>query len=270
MSGAPLSEENESKEPALSDVQCQPAQGVRTIDRAFRVLGAFHHDDSCLSLADLTSRLGMPKPTVLRLAKGLVACGALQNTGGRYYLGPRLFGLSCMARHHDRLSRLARPFMGDLFAATHATIHFAVLDGCSTVIVEKIAGRHSVAVPSGPGARGPVHCTGLGKVLLAYSAAESTDRAIAAGLPQRTARTIVSPAQLRSALEQVRRDGVAYDRAEWSTGIGCVAAPIFGPTGSIVGALSAVGTSNDKWLGQVTSAVRAAATGLTRSASLKL
>ncbi|MGQ4597950.1 IclR family transcriptional regulator domain-containing protein [Nocardia sp. R6R-6] len=256
----------------MTDVDCPSSQGVRTIDRAFRVLGAFEQDDDAyLSLADLTSRSGLPKPTVLRLANGLVACGALEHVDdGRYSLGPRLSELSSLARHHDRLSRLALPYMGDLFAATHATIHLAVLDGRSTVIVEKITGRHSVAVASSPGMRVPAYCTGLGKVLLAYSPAESTDRVVSAGLKRRTVHTVASQAHLRRTLDEVRRAGVAYDRGEMAPEIGCVAAPVFGATGEVLGALSVVGPSKEKWLGQVTSAVRAAAAGLTRRAMVSL
>lgn len=254
----------------MSSIADQSVQGVRTIDRAFRILAAFQSDDANLSLADLHLRLGLPKPTILRLANGLISCGALRLTDGRYQLGPKLLELSSLAHQHDRLARLALPFMGDLFSATQATIHFGVLDRGATVLVEKITGRRSVSVRSAPGMRGPAHCTGMGKVLLAFSPPESTEKVISTGLHRRTARTMVSPSLFRSALADVRRSGVAYDREELVDGVGCVAAPVFGPTGEIVGALSAVGHAQDKWLRQVTPAVRAAASGLTRCATANL
>jgi DNA-binding IclR family transcriptional regulator len=74
-------------------------------------------------------------------------------------------------------------------------VHLGVVDGDGVVYVAKIGGHRQVASPSRIGGRMPLHCTAIGKVLLAYSPPDLVDRVLSAGnLPRRTARTLTAPA----------------------------------------------------------------------------
>ena len=61
--------------------------------RALSVLDAFEYRDRDISLAELTRRAGLPKPTVLRILAELVDWGAVERTDRGYQLGVRLFML---------------------------------------------------------------------------------------------------------------------------------------------------------------------------------
>ena len=76
----------------------RPAQGEPVLDRAFRILTAFEPGRRSLSLAVLSRRAGLPKPTALRLARKLAELGALERAGnGDYVVGLRLLEIASLA-----------------------------------------------------------------------------------------------------------------------------------------------------------------------------
>lgn len=236
-----------------------------TLDRAFLILDSFGPDDGELRLAEIARRTGIPKPTVLRIATALTDWGALERTGAGYRLGVRLFELGGLTRRQRRLRDVALPFMEDLYEATHETVHLAVLEGATTLIVEKIAGHQPIPVPSRVGGRGPAYCTGLGKALLAFSPPEVTEAVIAAGLDRWTPYTIVVPALLRDHLAEVQRSGVAYEREESTVGVVCAAAPVFDRHREVVAAISVAASVHRMSPERLAPAVRTAALSLSRA-----
>ena len=83
----------------------------------------------------------------------------------------------------------------------------------------------------------PLHCSALGKVLLAYGAAQLPGGT----LERRTDKTITSEAALRADLATVRARGYAVTDEELEPGLIAVAAPIRGYDGAVVAALSVSG-----------------------------
>jgi DNA-binding IclR family transcriptional regulator len=243
---------------------------LTTLDRAFLVLDAFGPADDGLTLAELTRRTQVPKPTVLRIARALVGWGALERSAAGYRLGHRLIELGGQARGQQRLRDLALPFMSDLYGLTHGAVHLAVLDGTRTLILEKIAGPDSVPVASMPGRCGPAHCTGLGKVLLAFSPGDTVDQVIAAGLTRRTPHTIARPSALRAQLAEVRRTGIGFEREESTEGVACLAAPVFTKQRALAGAISVACPVGAPQLHRTGPAVRNLAAALSRVVATRL
>ena len=154
--------------------------------------------------------------------------------------------------------------MEDLFEATHETVHLAVLDGIEILYVEKIMGHRRVRSPSRVAGRMPLYCTAVGKAILAFSPPDLLERVIEAGLPPRTPYTIVSPKLLRESVAEVARTGVAFDREESLLGLGCAAAPVFGPHHELVGALSVSGSTTRFEPDRMATAVKTASLSLSR------
>ncbi|WP_207083468.1 IclR family transcriptional regulator [Nocardioides sp. S5] len=237
---------------------------LRTVDRAFQILSSVAADDRDLTLSELSARAGVPRPTGLRIARALVGLGALEHTANGYRLGPRMFELGLRAQGHRQLRELALPIMSDLYHWTHGTVHLAVLEGTSTLIIEKIAGPRSIPLASKVGGRGPAHCTGLGKALLAFSSEETVVRVIDEGLPRLTSRTVTNANELRTDLAKIRRVGLAYENGESTEGVACIAVPVFDADQRVVAALSIAGAANDVHPGRLGPALRDAAGILTR------
>jgi DNA-binding IclR family transcriptional regulator len=233
------------------------------------ILGAFGARDDSLTLAELTRRTGLPKSTIHRLLGSLVELGAIDTADGRFRLGMRLFELGELVPVQRALRDVALPFMQDLYEATHETVHLGVMDGFDILYVEKISGHRRAGAPSRVDGRLPLHRTGLGKALLAFSPEEVVERVIDHGLPALSPRTITVPSVFRQTLLAIRRRGVAFDNEEAKTGLSCAAAPILDADRAPIAAVSVTGPTPRVNLARLAPAVHATSLALTRAIQVR-
>ena len=242
--------------------------GPRDVDldtvlgKAVTILRAFRVEDTALPLAELVRRTGLHKATVHRLAGELVANRLLDRTGAAYRLSGGLFELGMRASFERSLLEVAMPFLQDLYERTHETVHLGVREGPEVVYVAKIGGHRQVTAPSRAGGRMPLHCTAIGKVLLAHATPELRRSLLAGPLERRTPHTVVARGLLDRQLKRVLDAGVAFEREESAPGIVCVAAPVLVGGTDPVAAISITGPSSRLRPEQHIAAVRAAAASL--------
>ncbi|MCL6450092.1 MAG: IclR family transcriptional regulator [Acetobacteraceae bacterium] len=214
---------------------------VGSIERAMEILKCFSVTRPELGVSEIAGRLRMPRSSAHRLLAALKRSGFLEQDGktSRYRLSLRLFEMGSVVLNTMELPARARPVLEELQRHTGETVHLAILDEGQVLYVDKIDSSRGVRMYSQVGRRAPAHCTGLGKVLLAYLPQEEVERIIALrGLPVYTRNTIASPEALRAELEEVRRRGYAIDRGEHEDLIACAAAPIRDYTGKVIAAVS--------------------------------
>lgn len=210
-------------------------------DRLLDVLGSFEQAHPALTLTQIARRADLPLPTAHRLVRTLTEWGALERAeDGRYQVGLRLWEVAVLAPRGVGLRQAAMPFLEDLYETTHENVQLAVRDGLEVVYTERIFGRSAVGVHSRVGARWPLHATGVGLVLLAYGGAALQDRYCATELVSFTPFTVTDPAQLRRMLAEVRRSGCAVSDRQITEDALSVAAPVRGPRGEVVAAVSVV------------------------------
>jgi DNA-binding IclR family transcriptional regulator len=241
--------------------------GLSGLDRAAAILGAFDEAHRELTLAALVRRCGLPRSTTHRTADRMLRLGWLDKPGERYRIGHRLFEISGLAPIRHELREAVLPFLQDLHNAMRTAVQLGVLHGPEVLIVEKITGHRPMPMLSQVGGTVPTHCSGLGRALLAYSSAETVDAVLAAGLTPRTSRTLTTPDAVRRELAAIPDRGWAIDREEGNIGVSCVAAPIFGPLGEVVAALSVTGPTAVVRPDRAGPAVRLAAAAASRAYS---
>lgn len=208
--------------------------------RAFAVLDTFDGTHRHQSLAQISRRAKLPLTTTHRLINELVNQGALVRTvDGSYEIGRKIWSLGILASLHSDLREVALPYMEDLYQLGNDAVQIAVLDGIRCLIVERIAGSRTLAVISKPGARLPLHASGVGKVMLAYGSKELQDAAMAS-LESFTEKTVTNPDILRAQLKAIKHDGFAQSDEELAVGARTLAAPIFGHGNKVVAALGIV------------------------------
>ncbi|MFD2422453.1 IclR family transcriptional regulator [Amycolatopsis pigmentata] len=210
----------------------------QSLDRGLRLLGVLARRASTLD--ELAAELGVHKTTVLRLLRTLESQHFVHRQGIRHYrLGSAVFDLSHRALEDRDVRRSAAAALADLNARTGHTVHLATYEDGEVVYVDKYEGRHSVRMYSRIGLRAPLHCTAVGKVLVA--ALDPPRRAeVAASLeyPRLTENTLSGPDDYLAELRRVAAQGYAVDNAEHEDFIHCVAAPVRGPGGVVLAAVS--------------------------------
>jgi DNA-binding IclR family transcriptional regulator len=239
------------------------------LDRAAAILGAFDAAHRELTLAALVARCGLPRSTTHRTADKMIRLGWLDKPAGRYRVGNRLFEIVGLAPIRLQLREAVLPFLQDLHHATKITVQLGVLDGGQVLVVEKITGHRAMPMLSQVGGTIPAYCSALGRAILAYCESDVIDAALAGDLPARTPRTLTNPIAIMRELTAVPDRGWAVDREEGNIGVSCVAAPIFGPLGEVVAALSVTGPSQLVRADRIGPAVRMAAAAASRAYSLR-
>jgi DNA-binding IclR family transcriptional regulator len=188
-------------------------------------------------LGDLAKTLDIHKSTVLRTLQTLERRGWVRRDGDppEFRLGLRLVELSNAVLADLDVRSVARPSLQRLGAQTGETVHLAVRDKAEMVYLDKVESVHPVRMYSRIGARAPLHCTGVGKVLLAYT---PEDEWPDLDLHRYTERTITTLEDLSAACAEIRHRGWGWDEREHEETVRCIAAPVFGSSGELVAAVS--------------------------------
>jgi len=217
---------------------------VRAVARAVKVLRAFEEGAGEVSVAELARRLGMPVATVYRLVGELERGGLLQRNvaTGRYKLGPVMVRLGRRGLEELGLGDAVRAVMVSLQAETGEGVTMAVRYGNWAMYIHQVESRHVLRADLQVGSLVPLHCTAVGKVLLAGSELEEVRRvARETGLPRYTERTITTLAELEVELVFTRARGYSIDNEEFLEGVRCIGAPVLGPGGSVIAAMAVTG-----------------------------
>lgn len=246
-------------------------QLLASVQNALRVLKEFRGASDGLGVSDLARRLDLGKSTVHRLLRTLAAEGFLtkEPNSSRYRLGLVLAELGAAATIDTDFHAAAIGPLEELWKLTGETVQIALLDGREVVYVERIESSHTLRLFNEVGRRNWAHCTGTGKVLLAFLPDEELDRLLDGwDLPDLTPYTITDAAALRDDLAKVRARGYAQNVNESTIGVASVGAPIRDATGRVVAAVSAAGPTlrlNRTSLESHAGAVMAAAEAISRN-----
>ena len=183
----------------------------------------------------------VPKSTAHRLLNELTDIGALRfDAESKTYFGGLLlarFG-SAVAAGYD-LRKIARPHLERLHEQTGHTTTLGIRDGNHGIYLDKVESRDfGIRLHSEIGKAFPLHCTGIGKVLLSRIADDELKTILRGKLEHLTKQTITNKTSLRKELQEIRRKGYAIDNEEITRGLVCIAALVFGPDGRTAGALS--------------------------------
>lgn len=216
---------------------------ITALQRGLRVLKIFAGHETGLSAKKVGVLSGLPVSTVHRLLMNLQSAHFLTtDSSGIYHLGLSCIVLGQSAHAQMDLRRVSFPFLEELNHRTRETVHLTVRQGLSAVYVEKLDSPEPLRIHSRIGASVPLHCTAVGKVLLAHLPGPELDKILGQlDLRRFTENTLGSLQQLQTELSRVQRDGFACDLEEHELHIRCVAAPIWDHRGACNASLSLTG-----------------------------
>ncbi|MFB0535703.1 MAG: IclR family transcriptional regulator [Anaerolineae bacterium] len=203
--------------------------------KALKVLEAVAASSQPVSVSEVAQRVDIDGSTAYRMLRTLVDAGYVvqDEISKRYRLSYKVVSLSRNLLAENKVTRLIHERLEQITAETRETLHLSVLDGNETVLILQVKGTQLVKVDFQIGDRVPLHCTSIGKVLLAFQDVQYIEEIIAAGLPKMASNTITDPDELRKELQRIRSQGYATDDREFSDNMRCVAVPIFESGGRV-------------------------------------
>jgi len=228
-------------------VQKEDRYNIRAVERALRLLSVMS-DGKPRTLRELSDKVGINSSTTFRILATLACSNYVERDDltGAYRVGIACLELAGAYMESSDIRRIALSELERLRDETKETVHLAVLDKMEVVYVEKLHGLHAIGIMhSQVGGRAPAYCTGLGKVLLAYTDQDLVrNYYIKTGLYRYSDATIQSVDALLEHLEKVRAQGYALDLGEHEAEVRCVAVPIFGMSGRVLSAISVSGPAS--------------------------
>jgi IclR family transcriptional regulator, KDG regulon repressor len=215
-----------------------PRARLSSVANSIRLLTSFSGEEDELGITTLATRLRLAKSTVHRLATTLTAAGFLeQSETGKYRLGVALFELGALVRRRMDVANEARPKLRELLEKTGETVQLGIVDHFSVLYVYEMESRHAIRMAAAVGARAPLHCTAVGKVLLAFQPPEYVKQVISIGLKAHTANSVTKREALLAMLAEVAEREHAIDDEESEEGLRAIAAPVRNHTGNVIAAL---------------------------------
>jgi DNA-binding IclR family transcriptional regulator len=165
-----------------------------------------------------------------------------RTTDNRYCLGVECFELGNFVASHWVLEKEAQPFVKQLWEKTQETINLTVIDSDELLYIDSIASPKRLGSRSLTGVKAPLHCTGVGKAIMAFLPENKVDEIIKEkGLKRFTKNTITEPEKLKEHLRLIRARGYAIDNMEIEEGLRCIGAPIRNHSGVVFASISISG-----------------------------
>ncbi|AYE53693.1 IclR family transcriptional regulator (plasmid) [Priestia megaterium NCT-2] len=214
---------------------------IQSVDRALRILDLFDEHTTELKITDISDQMGLHKSTVHSILKTLQQRGYIyQNLeNGKYGLGMKLFERGNYVIQSLDIRQLAQKYLMDLSAKTGQTTHLVILDGKEGTYVDKVEGPMAVILYSRIGKRIPLHCSAVGKALIAFKEKDELEKILSGyEYTGQTEFTITNESEFLQELEKVRSQGYAVDNQENEPGVRCIAAPIRNHENKVIAAIS--------------------------------
>jgi DNA-binding IclR family transcriptional regulator len=199
---------------------------VPAVSRTVCILDAFAERPEW-TVSALATQLRLPKTTVYRIVQTLVEAGVLESLQDyRVRLGTRVCAWAQSYSPAVPFVEPLIPVLERLVEVTTETANAAVIRGRDSMVVATRSGPHSVRSVTWPGRTAPLHCSAVGKALLAQQSDEFVTWYVSQGLERLTSQTVTAPHELRKTLSEVRSAGFSWERDQLEEGLWCVGAPV--------------------------------------------
>ncbi|MEX2661670.1 MAG: IclR family transcriptional regulator [Vicinamibacterales bacterium] len=239
-------QELRDKNPAGPGGSAAATKSVPAVERALLIFQELSKHGAGVTLSELVRRLGLPRSSIHCHLLTLERLGYLHKDEetGRFLFGLQFFSLANRAVAGLGLRRISGPHLYALMRKTGMTVHMGVLDRHEAVLIEAIDSPYSSRIGTWVGRRMPVHCTAIGKALIASWGDEQIERLIGHGLTRYNDNTIASASSLKAHLARTRELGYSVDDEEEAIGLRCIGVPVRDGRGQIVAAISVAGRTD--------------------------
>jgi len=216
------------------------ASGPSTVYKALTLLDFFSTRRPTIGLSEFAKLSGYNKATTLRFLSALESKGFVeQDEETRVYkLGPAFLRFSQLREASFPLAEAVKVVLRDLNAATDETALASVISGDRLASIGLVESHRANRVIIEPGISLPFHATASGLAYLAFAAPDIIEAALKHDLEVHATNTITQADAIAKKLEVIRATGISFVDGSFDEGVMGIAAPYFGPSGKVCGAVA--------------------------------
>jgi len=217
---------------------------IQSIDRALQVLELFSLEKPEWGVTEISKALNIYKSNVHNILSTFAEKGFVKKDPktDKYKLGIKFFELGSVVIKNMDLRRIAHPHIEKLSKEFNETVHLGVLDEGRVVSIEREESNKGLCSHIEIGKRTPLHCTAVGKAIMAYLSEDEINFIIKEkGLEKYTENTITNREELRKEFLKIQKQGYAVDNMEHEEGVRCVSGPIRDYNGKVIASMSISG-----------------------------
>lgn len=213
--------------------------------KAFALLEYFSNRKKQWGVRELSRHIGANESTTYRMMATLESLNILYKNPDteKYALGLKLYELGNRVDINASFVHLTHPELEQVALEIEETVHLGILKKGNVLMVDKVESSMGLRLDSSVGQMSPVHCTGIGKVLMAFSVNRVENELDNYKFIQYTDKTICNKSDFKKELRKIKKQNYAIDDQEFEQGLICVAVPVFNQKNELVAALSAAGPS---------------------------
>ena len=213
----------------------------KSTEYTVKILSLFNEEVEELGLSEISKKLDVYPSKIHRILAPLVQGGIMEQNPEtkKYRIGIKALKIGMLYLEHHALMKASLPFMEELTLKFDTVVRLGMLNENSVMIINQIQPAPYPVNLRRVTTNIPLHCSALGKVLLASLPLEAQRAVIySLNLKKHTERTISEPLRLEREMKQVAKKGYALDIGESYDNLNCVAAPIGNKDRKVVAAIS--------------------------------
>ena len=217
---------------------------IASVIKAIDVINYLAQSEDELGVTEISEGLGMGVSATYHLLNTLRECNIIDQDekSKKFKLSLRLWQIGMAAYEKNPISMTLKPFLKRLKEFTGETANLTILDNDHIVYIAQEESDKAIKMFTQMGASAPLHCTGAGKILLAYQNEVKRNSIIdKLDLVKYTDNTITKRDELIKKLEEIRNQGYGFDEEERNQDVFCIGAPVFGVKDEIVACISISG-----------------------------
>ena len=213
----------------------------KSLTRGLQILKEILFSNTPLTAVMLCQKLDIDKSTMSRLITSLMNEGFIKYLGNtKEIVKADIMDIMTSQASQDVLIQRSQDLLEDIFNLTNECVYLAINDNNSLLYLNQIDNSTRVIkMRNSIGSYAPLHCTALGKVILAYS---DIDISIL-DLNEYTINSLLKTRYLQKELNRVLENKYALEQEEFEYGLSSLAVPIFDYENTFLGAVGIAGLS---------------------------
>lgn len=222
-------------------------KNVQTLERSLDILEALAQANEPLGVTEIGNRISLHKSTVHRIIQTLCYRGYVEKEkqSERYRIGIKIVELGMRFLNNLEIRKVAAPYLAELAKMLDEVVNLVLPDDGEVVYIDRTESSHVVSMQSKVGRRAPMHCTAVGKAILATLPEPEVLHILKTkGMVKNTPNTIINPEELLENLREIRDNQITVEIEENEVGIICIGTPVFDYSGRAVGAISVSGPAS--------------------------